>query len=135
MTYRKPLPHVDPETRPYWEGARRHELLIQRCLDCGTYRFYPRAHCIRCLSDRAEWIRSMGRGTIYSYTVVRQNRDPRWVADVPYNVVLVDMEEGVRLMSTVVDCPPEQLEVGMQVEVVFDDVAEEITLPKFRVRA
>jgi len=57
------------------------------------------------------------------------------VADVPYNVVLVDMEEGVRLMSTVVDCPPEQLEVGMQVEVVFDDVAEEITLPKFRVRA
>lgn len=131
-TYRKPLPKVDPETRPFWEGCKRHELVIQRCLDCGTVRFYPRAHCIACLSDKAEWVHCSGRGKIYSYTVVHQNRDPRFAADVPYNVVLVNLDEGVRMMSTIVGCPNDRLQVGMKVEVVFDDVTEEITLPKFR---
>jgi len=130
--YRKPLPRLDEESRGYWEALARHELYVQRCRDCGTRRFYPRALCPSCLSSATEWLRASGRGTVYSFTVTYQNQAPGFRDQLPYVLAIVELAEGVRLMTNVVGCPPEQVRIGMAVEVVFDDVTPEVTLPKFR---
>jgi uncharacterized OB-fold protein len=130
--YRKPLPRIDEESRGYWEALARHELYLQRCRACGTLRFYPRALCPGCLSDATEWVRASGRGTVYSFTVTYQNQAPGFREEVPYVLAIVELAEGPRLMSNVVGSSPEQVRIGMPVEVVFEDVTPEITLPKFR---
>ncbi len=129
--YKKPLPYVHAETKPYWDAAKRHELLVRRCRACGRHHFYPRDFCPSCFSFDVEWVRASGRGAIYSFTVCHRAAQG-FEADVPYNLVLVDLDEGVRVMSTVVGCPNDDLKIGMPVEVVFDDVTPEVTLPKFR---
>lgn len=132
--YAKPLPVPDGDTRPYWDAAKEHRLMIQRCQDCQRTIFYPRSVCPHCMSDRIDWIQASGRGTIYSYTVV--HRSPAaFKDDVPYVVALIDLAEGVRLMSNVVECAPSDVRIGAAVEVFFDDVTPEITLPKFRLAA
>lgn len=132
--YSKPLPTPDRDTLPYWEGCRRHELLMQRCADCGTYIFPPLPMCPACTSMNREWGRVSGRGRIYSWFVVHHATHPDFVDDVPYAVVLVELDEqpGLRLPSNVVECSIEEIEIGMPVEVVFEDVTDEVTLPKFR---
>jgi uncharacterized OB-fold protein len=130
--YRKPLPHVDEESRGFWEALARHELYFQRCRACGTKRFYPRALCPACLSSATEWVRASGRGTVYSFTVTYQNQAPGFREELPYVLAIVELEEGVRMMTNVVGCAPEAVRVGMPVEVVFEDVTPEVTLPKFR---
>jgi len=121
----------DGDTQPYWDAAKQHRLSIQRCQDCQRAIFYPRSVCPYCMSDRLAWIDASGRGTIYSYTVV--HRSPgQFKDDVPYVVALIDLEEGVRMMSNVVDCAPSDVRIGASVVVVFDDVTTEISLPKFR---
>ena len=130
--YRKPLPRIDEESRGYWEALARHELYLQRCRACGTFRFYPRALCPDCLSDATEWVRASGRGTVYSFTVTYQNQAPGFREEVPYVLAIVELAEGVRLMTNVVGSSPETVRIGMPVEVVFEDVTPEITLPKFR---
>ena len=132
--YRKPLPRIDEESRGYWEALARHELYLQRCRDCGTLRFYPRALCPSCLSSAVEWVRASGRGTVYTFTVTHQNQAPGFREELPYVLAIVELEEGPRLMTNVIGCPPDALRVGMPVEVVFDDVTPEVTLPKFRPR-
>ncbi|MGD0229528.1 MAG: Zn-ribbon domain-containing OB-fold protein [Syntrophorhabdales bacterium] len=129
--YKKPLPYIHAETKPYWDGAKRHELLIRRCRACGRHYFYPRDFCPYCFSFDVEWVRASGRGTIYSFTICHRGAQA-FEADAPYNLVLVELEEGVRMMSTIVGCPKDDLKIGMPVEVVFDDVTPEVTLPKFR---
>jgi len=129
--YKKPLPYIHEETRPYWEGAKKHELRIQRCRICGRYYFYPRDFCPVCFSFDVEWVRVSGRGTVYSYTICERGA-PGFEEDVPYNLAIIELEEGPRMMSNLVDCPEGGPEVGMAAEVVFDDVTEEVTLPKFR---
>jgi uncharacterized protein len=128
--YKKPLPYIHEETRPYWDAAKRHELKIQKCRTCGGYYFYPRDFCPSCFSFDVEWMKVSGRGTIYSFTICHRPAKG-FEEDVPYNLVLVELEEGPRMMSTVVGCPNDALRVGMAVEVVFDDVTEEVTLPRF----
>ncbi len=127
----KPLPLIYGETRPYWEAAKRHELLIRRCRACGRPYFYPRDFCPECFSFDVEWVKASGRGTIYSFTICHRPA-PGFEEDVPYNLALVDLEEGARMMSTIVECPDSGLKIGMPVEVVFDDITEEVTLPRFR---
>jgi uncharacterized protein len=127
----KPLPLIYSETRPYWEAARKHELLIRRCRACGLHYFYPRDFCPECFSVDVEWVKASGRGIIYSFTICHRP-SPGFERDVPYNLVLIELEEGARMMSTVVDCPDNDLKIGMAVEVVFDDVTAEVTLPRFR---
>jgi uncharacterized OB-fold protein len=129
--YAKPLPLPDGETKPYWDATKEHRLLIKRCQDCQTAIFYPRSVCPSCMSDRVDWVAASGRGTIYSYTVVRR-APPQFVEDAPYVVALIDLAEGVRLMSNVVGASPSDVRIGAVVEVVFEDVTPEITLPKFR---
>jgi len=130
--YRKPLPRVDEESRGYWEALARHELYFQRCRDCGTVRLYPRAVCPSCLSSATEWVRASGRGTVYTFTVTQQNHTPGFREELPYVLAMVELAEGPRLVTNLVGCTPDDVRIGMAVEVVFEGVTAEITLPKFR---
>ena len=132
--YAKPLPQVTSEMKPFWDAARRHELVVQRCRGCGTYRFPARDICSRCLSRDAAWTPVSGRGTVFSWAVMHQVYHPGFAADVPYAVVVIELDEGARLVSNLVDCPPADIRAGLPVEVVFDDVTPDVTLPKFRPR-
>ena len=130
--YKKPLPRIDEETRGYWEACARHELYVQRCRNCGTKRFYARAVCPKCLSSDTEWLRASGRGTVYSFTVTHQNQAPGFREELPYVLAYVELAEGPRMMTNIVGCAPDAVRIGMPVEVVFEDVTPEITLPRFR---
>lgn len=132
ITYEGPLPKPDKDSQAYWDAARRHELVLQRCSECNRFRFYPRLICPYCLSDQFQWRRASGRGAIYSFTVIHRPPFPAFRDRVPYVLALIDLEEGVRMMSNVVSCDPRAVEIGMAVEVTFEDITEEITLPKFR---
>jgi uncharacterized OB-fold protein len=130
--YNKPLPVASPDSQPFWDGCKKHELLIPRCQRCGSYHFFPRFFCPKCLSTDLEWSKSGGRGTIYTFTIIDRAGMAAFEEDVPYILALVQLEEGVRMMSNIVQCRPEEIAIGMNVQVFFDDVTEEITLPKFR---
>ena len=130
----KPVPEATPELRLFFEAARRGELVVQRCGGCGRHRFPPRPICSECLGRDAEWVRVSGRGTIFSYNVMHQVYHPGFAAEVPYPVVQVELEEGARIVSNLVDCPRDRIEIGLPVEVVFARITDEITLPKFRPR-
>ena len=132
--YAKPLPQVTPEMKPFWDAARRHELVVQRCTGCGTHRFPARDICSRCLSRDAAWTPVSGRGSVFSWAIMHQVYHPGFAAEVPYAVVVIELDEGARLVSNLVDCAPADIRAGMPVEVVFDDVAPDVTLPKFRPR-
>ena len=128
----KPLPQISTEMAPFFEAARRHELVVQRCRGCGTLRFPARDRCSTCLGREAEWVPVSGRGTVFSFAVMHQVYHPGFAAEVPYAVVLVALDEGPRMISNVVGCPASAIHVGMPLEVVFEPVSPEITLPKFR---
>ncbi len=130
--YCKPLPQPTPWSQPFWAGCREGRLLIQHCGDCDQYVFYPKLFCPFCLSKNLNWIESTGRGKIYSYTAVHSYQPSEFTADVPYVIAIILLDEGVRLMSNIIECQPEQVRCDMDVEVVFDKVTEEVTLPKFR---
>ena len=128
--YDKPLPKPTPTSLPFWEAAKRHELLLQHCTGCGTFIYYPRDRCPQCLSDHLEWERVSGRGKLYSYTIVRR-ASTRSFADQPYVLAIVELDEGPH-MTTNLDAPPEKIKIGMPVTIYFDDVTPERTLVKFR---
>ena len=131
--YHKPIPVPTPETRIFWEKARRHELWIQRCGDCDHVFFYPRLHCPKCLSERLEWFEASGRGVLYSY-VINHRPPPGFEDDAPYAIAIVQLEEGPRMMSNIVgiENTPENLVLDMPLEVVFDDATQDIAVPKWR---
>ena len=130
--YRKPLPHIDEESRPWWEAVQRHELYVQKCRDCGDLRFHPRALCTSCMSSRTEWVRCKGSGKIYTFTVTNQNQAGGFRDSLPYVMAWVEVDEGLKMLTNIIDCPPEQVKIGMPVEVVYEDVTPEVTLAKFR---
>ena len=132
--YEKPVPEPDQVTGPFWQAAKQGRLLIQRCPNCGGNQFYPQSSCRRCLSDELEWVAATGKGTVYSYTVIHRAPSRTFEPDVPYTVALVDLDEGCRMISNIVDVSPQDVHVGMQVEVVFEEITPEISLPKFRPR-
>jgi uncharacterized OB-fold protein len=129
--YAKPLPAPSPLSAPYWAGLTRRELHIQRCASCGDFVFYPRPHCPSCLSADLGWVEVSGHGKVYSYTIVRRAMNPAFGADVPYVYAIVELEEGPRLMTNVVNCAIEAVQVGMAVKAVYDAVTPEFTLLKF----
>jgi len=128
----KPLPAMEGFAKEFYTYCRDRELRFQRCGDCGAWRHVPREMCPACGSWRWEWAQSSGRGTVFTWTVVARALHPAFQNDTPYAPVVIEMEEGVRLLSQVVDCAPDELAIGMPVEVVFEDVTAEVTLPKFR---
>ena len=133
--YAKPLPAPDADTRPYWEACKAHELRAQRCSSCGTFRWPPRGLCPNCRSWESTWEKLPGTGIVSSYVVVHHVVVPAFADDAPYVLaqVTLDGTDGlVRMTSNVIDCPWEDVRVGMPVTVAFDDVTEEFALPKFR---
>ncbi len=131
-TPRKPVPAVTPWGMPFWEGTRQGKLMIQRCSDCGKNIFYPRLVCPHCFSDNVGWVQASGRGTVYSYTVVQNNAPSAFLADIPYVVAVIRLEEGVQMLSNIVGCDFNDLRCDMPVEVTFEKLTDEFTLPKFR---
>jgi uncharacterized OB-fold protein len=125
-----PLPRLDADSRPYWEAAARGELIIQRCSECDTARFYPRLLCPKCWSDHCRWTQASGKGTIYSYSVVHRAPSPAFRNSVPYVVALVDLDEDVRVF-TKIHGDRRRVHIGAPVEVCFHRVTESISLPEF----
>ena len=130
--YKLPLPRVGGYSAEFYRFCKEHELRFQRCTDCGAWRHVPRDMCAKCGSCAWEWARSSGRGKIFSWTTARQPMMPQFADKIPYSPVIIELEEGVRMVSWLTDVTPDELELEIPVEVVFDDVTPEVTLPKFR---
>lgn len=132
MAYEKPLPTITDLNRPFWEGCRDGKLVLQRCAECGNVRYPIREICPKCLSEAYRWEQMSGRGEVMSRLIFHQVYHQAFAEDVPYNVVLVRLEEGARMFSNVVGVENEQIRVGDRVQVVFDPVTDEVTIPRFR---
>jgi uncharacterized OB-fold protein len=130
----KPLPVAQPESDYYWQSAKSGKLVVQKCSDCGEAQFFPRVFCTHCGSRAVEWVEASGRGTLFTFAIVHQAPHPGFAGDVPYVTAIVELEEGVKMPTQIVEVEPEpeKLRIGMPLEVVFDAVSEEVTLPKFR---
>jgi uncharacterized OB-fold protein len=132
--YSKPLPTITDENREFGEGAKRGKLRMQKCGDCGHIR-YPISHCCpKCLSMKYQWVDLSGRGEVFSYVVFHQLYNKAFEKDIPYNVALVQLEEGPRMYSNVVGVDNDAVKVGDKLEVVFDAVTPEVTIPRFKPR-
>ena len=130
--YKKPLPIPTEESQTFWEGCKRHELLIQRCKQCHTLIHYPRTSCPTDNSNEFDWVRASGKGNVYSYIVSHRAFHPGFADDVPYIAAIIELSEGVRMISNVIGIGPDEIEVGMPVEVVFEEATPDFVLPKFR---
>lgn len=128
----KPLPSPTPETQPYWDGCREGELRIQHCNGCGSYFFYPRIFCPKCLSTEVEWRTVSGKGTLLTY-VISARPAPGFEDETPYSIAIVQLDEGPHMMTNIVntEMTPQNLKAGMPVEVVFQDLGD-ISLPRFQ---
>ena len=131
-TPQKPVPIVNPWVKPFWDAAREEKLIIQKCQDCNNHVFYPRIACPHCFSDKVEWVEASGKGTVYSYTVVTNNAPSAFIADMPFVIAIVKLEEGVQMLSNIIKCNPDDVVCDMPVEVTFEKLDDEFTLPKFR---
>ncbi|MFP6626259.1 MAG: OB-fold domain-containing protein [Deltaproteobacteria bacterium] len=129
--YKKPLPSTHGLGGEFYAWCRKGELRFQRCSDCEAWRHVPREMCAECGSFDWSWQASSGRGRLFTWTVATYPLHPAFKDDTPYASCVVELEEGVRVVTQITDCSPEELEMDMAVEVVFDEVSEEISLPKF----
>ena len=129
-----PMPKPTALTRAFWEGAIEHRLMIMRCRACGFWLHPPRPICRRCRSWDVAPEEVSGRGEVYTYTVTPTPFHPYWADKVPYVVAVVQLDEqpDLRLITNVVDCPEDQLHIGLRVEVTFQEAAPGLTLPVFR---
>ena len=119
-----PAPLVSPETEVFWAATRQGKLLIKHCNDCGENHFYPRSLCPYCFSDRTEWLQSAGRGAIYSCSVLRRTQ-------VPYCVAYVTLDEGPTMLTNIVDCELDAVQIGQRVTLVFKPTEDGGALPMF----
>ena len=126
------LPGPRPETATWWDSCREHKLMIQHCLKCGAFQFYPRIICSSCTSGQIEWVQSAGQGKVVTFTICRVPVAEAYAADVPYVVALIQLQEGPTMMSNIVNCDPDSVFSGMEVEVVFEIWNDEITMPQFQ---
>ena len=130
-TYAKPLPPDDPANRPFWDGAKRGVLMLQRCLDCGRHRFPATRFCAQCRGDRSEWGPSAGAGVVESFCTFHRAYWPAFAAEVPYDVIQVRLDEGVQFFSNLVDVPHPAVRTGMRVRACFELATPTVTLVKF----
>ncbi|MBC8466473.1 MAG: OB-fold domain-containing protein [Deltaproteobacteria bacterium] len=130
--YGKPLPRINADTSPFWEGCKNHELRFQKCNGCEHVRWPPSLICPNCLSKEATWIRSCGKGTVYTFVIYRRAFHKAFSKDIPYVTASIRLEEGPRILSNVVGCPPDKVACDMLVEVTWEDINEEFSLPKFK---
>ena len=122
---------TDPRDDEFWEGVRRGELLVFQCGTCGNY-YWPATSCLNdCGMESMHWVPASGKGVLHTFTVYYRALNPGWKDDVPYNVAVVELEEGPFMFSNVVGVENEALEVGMRLEAVFNEVRPGVTLPQF----
>jgi uncharacterized OB-fold protein len=133
MAYDKPLPIPDADSAPYWDGARQRKLMIQHCRKTDQYFLYSRQLTPGVDDAQVEWVEANGTGTIYSYTVARRPAGAAFKDDVPYVVASITLDEGARIMTNIVTDDVDSVRIGQKVQVVFDDVTDEVTIPKFEV--
>ena len=130
----RPLPVADADSQPFWDACSRHELRLQRCDACGHFVYFPAPACRECGSHDLTWTRVSGRGTVYTFVVVHHVVTPGFPPDQPYVVAWIELEAqpGLRVLSNVVDCPPESVHIGQAVELRFEDLRDGVSLPVFR---
>ena len=127
----KPLPQPDNVSAPYWQAGAEGRLVIQQCPNCNHRQFYPRALCTVCAAE-PEWLECTGRGTVHTFTVVRQNGARTFRDEVPYPIAMVELEEGPLMMGAITDCDADSVTIGMPVEVHFVKAADDIGIPYWR---
>ena len=128
----KPVPIPDSISAPFFDGARQGRLMLQCCAACGKWSFPVRERCPHCFAAKLEWRQASGRGTLYTFAIMHQVMNPGFAGAVPYNIAQIDLEEGVRMTSNVVGIPNKALKIGMKLEAIFEDVGQDVSLPKFR---
>ena len=128
---KKQLPAITESNKPFWEAARRHELVVYGCSNCGTL-YSQISTCTKCENAQMEWVKVSGKGQVYTFCVYRQPFHPAWADEIPYNVAYVKLEEGPLLLTNIVECDNDDIFIGMPVQVTYEDVSAEVTLPKFR---
>jgi hypothetical protein len=126
------IPLSNSDTKPFWDGCAEGKLLVQRCAVCRAYRHPPSPVCPHCLSEKHEWVASSGRGTVYTFTVVREMRARGWEKMVPYVLAVVELEEGPRMLTNLIDVAPEAVAIGMPVVATFAELDGTTKLPLFR---
>jgi uncharacterized OB-fold protein len=131
-----PLPYASWETRGWWEGCGRGELVLQRCLSCGAVQHKPRAVCAKCLTDSVEHFVASGQGTVHTFTVTHQNAVPPFRDHVPYVLAYVELDEGPRVLTNIVGCDPDEVRIGQRVVADYAtsdrDDGEPFAVPRFR---
>ena len=127
----RPLPIPSPLTQPFWDAARQRELWVQRCRSCSTHLFYPRCLCTTCGSSDVGWVQASGHGTVFTYTVARKPTHPAFADRVPYVIAVVELDEGPKLTTNLVEIDPDDVSIGLRVQATFEDVGE-VTLVNFR---
>jgi len=130
--YKLPVPVADGESQEFYAGARQHKLMLVRCAQCGSWRLPGRERCSDCWSTESTWAEASGKGKLYTFGIMHQQYHPAFADAIPYNYAYVELDEGPRLITNIVDCPNEALRVDMPVEAVYDDVSAETTLVRFR---
>lgn len=129
--YKKPLPVIQPHSKAFWEGTKEDKLLVQQCQDCSAYMSYPRQFCTECWSENLGWKESSGKATVFSVTTLYEGVEPGFQEDLPLVLAWVDLPEGVRLNTSILDVEVGEVEIGMEVQVVYKKLTDEITMPYF----
>jgi len=130
----KPLPEITDLTRPFWTAAKERRFVLQKCPRCGTFNFYPKPWCVECGGRGLQWVDAKPHGTVYSHTVSRSvgMNYPGWKDELPLVMCIVDLDDGPRMYAQLTDCAPEQVHIGMRVQVHFVDISDEAAIPKWR---
>ncbi len=130
----RPTPAITPEMREFFDGARAGRLMVQKCDSCGKLRFPAEDFCSKCNSTASRWVPVSGRGEIYSFNIMHQVYHPAFAGIVPYAVVVVELEEGCKIVSNLLGVKPHDIKCGMPVEVTFEKLSDEVSMPAFRLR-
>ena len=130
-TWTRALPNVSPETKPFWDACRENKFVIQHCDECGKFQTYYRAFCCHCWGSSMTDVTATGEGTVWGTTVTYRNSTPGWEDAIPYVMAIIELSEGVKVVTNIINCDPESVEVGMPVKVTFVPVTDDITLPYF----
>jgi uncharacterized protein len=125
----RPVPGVDADSKPFWDFCKQHDLRVQKCTKCGKLHYPPSVFCPNCSNLESEWVKISGKGKVYSFVIVR--RKYPGFDQVPYVVAIIVTDEGMRMLSNVVGCKPEDVKIDMPVQVTWDDITPEFSLPKF----
>ena len=128
----KPVPGISEENKPFWDYMKQHEFRVQKCLECNKLFYPPTPMCPHCHGMESEWVKLSGKAKVYSFVIVRQARHPAFAKDAPYVVAIIETDEGIRYTTNIIDCKPDDVYIDMPVEVVYEDVNDKITLPKFK---